>query len=100
MTRVGVGGCNQIWGLSARPGGQERGLGKVHLSGEHQVSMGPGQGRCMCGEVRTLGPAPQRAAGSRIARHFPFCSVTWRSCSASLGLSFLFAKRKGRTPIS
>lgn len=36
----GGAGCNWIWGLNARPRGQERGLGEVHLSGEHRVSAG------------------------------------------------------------
>ena len=69
-SRGGGGACNQIWGLECQAWGQERGLGEVHLSGEHQVSTRAraGQGRGRGTEVRTLGPAPRRAVGSRAGR--------------------------------
>ena len=70
MLQRGWGACNQIWGLECQAWGQERGLGEVHLSGEHQVSTRAraGQGRGRGRELRTLGPAPQRAVGSRKGR--------------------------------
>lgn len=64
-------GCNRIWDLNARPRGQERGLGEVHLSGSIRYPLGPGQGLGGGGEVRTLGPALQRAVGNRMDRPFP-----------------------------
>lgn len=61
----GMGGRNQIWGLKCQAWGQERGTGRgAPFRGASGVHQGQGRG----GEVRTLGPAPPRAAGSRTGR--------------------------------
>lgn len=61
----GGGDCNQIWGLECQAWGQERGLGKVHLSWEHQVSTRAraGQGEGWRGE--DTGPGSPESWGQQ-----------------------------------
>lgn len=84
---AGGGGCNPIWGLNARPRGQERGLGEVHLSGEHQVSAGARAGLGDGREVRTLGPALQSCWKQDRQLFFLLLDVLWWNLEEMLGPS-------------